>query len=51
MKKLQPYIKQFLERADIFLLVVCILCAIFGTTMVYRASSSMGMEVASCFRS
>ena len=40
-KKLQPYIKQFFQRADIFLLVICLICAVFGTTMVYRASSSM----------
>ena len=40
-KKLQPYIRQFTERADIFLLVVCVLCSIFGTVMIYRASSSM----------
>ncbi|MBR5094026.1 MAG: FtsW/RodA/SpoVE family cell cycle protein [Oscillospiraceae bacterium] len=40
-KKLRPYVKQFIERADIFLLVTCIICSIFGTLMVYRASSSM----------
>ena len=40
-KKLKPYIKQFWERADIFLLFICIICSIFGTLMVYRASSSM----------
>jgi Bacterial cell division membrane protein len=40
-KKLQPYIRQFTERADIFLLVVCVLCSIFGTVMIYRASSNM----------
>ena len=40
-KKLQPYIKQFFERADIFLLVICVICSIFGTVMIYRASSSL----------
>ena len=40
-KKFQPYIRQFGERADLFLLVVCVICSIFGTIMIYRASSSM----------
>ena len=40
-KRIQPYIKQFTERADIFLLIVCVICSIFGTVMIYRASSSM----------
>ncbi len=40
-KKFQPYIKQFFERADIFLLVLCIICSIFGIVMIYRASSSL----------
>ena len=40
-KKLQPYIKQFWERADITMLIICVICSIFGTVMIYRASSSM----------
>ena len=40
-KKIQPYIRQFAKRADLFLLVVCVICSIFGTLMIYRASSSM----------
>lgn len=40
-KKFRPYIKQFVERADIFMLIICIICSIFGTVMIYRASSSM----------
>jgi len=41
-KKLKPYIKLFFERADIFLLCICTLCAIFGIIMVYLAV--VGME-------
>lgn len=40
-KRFQPYIRQFFNRADIFLLFICLVCAVFGTVMVYRASSSM----------
>ena len=40
-KKIQPYIRQFAQRADLFLLFVAIICSIFGTIMIYRASSSM----------
>ena len=40
-KRLQPYIRQFFQRADIFLLVVCLICAVFGTVMIHKASSSM----------
>ncbi len=40
-KKLRPYIKQFWERADITMLIICVICSIFGTVMIYRASSSM----------
>ena len=29
-KKLSPYIKNFFKRADIFLLVVCLICTLFG---------------------
>ncbi len=40
-KRLQPYIRQFFQRADIFLLVICLICAVFGTVMIHKASSSM----------
>ncbi len=40
-KKIQPYIKQFTERADMLLLAVCVICSVFGTFMIYRASSNM----------
>ena len=38
---MQPYIRQFFQRADIFLLCICLVCAVFGTVMIHRASSSM----------
>ena len=41
-KKIKPYVKLFFERADIFLLCICIICAIFGIVMVYLAV--VGME-------
>lgn len=41
MKKFKPYIKQFFERADIFLLVMCTACAVFGVFMVRRAVIAM----------
>ena len=40
-KKLKPYIKQFWDRADVLMLFICVVCSIFGTIMIYRASSSM----------
>ena len=40
-KKLKPYIRMFFERADIFLLVMCTVCAIYGTFMVHRAVVAM----------
>ena len=40
-KELKVYVKQFFERADIFLLVMCTICAIFGTFMVNKAVIAM----------
>lgn len=40
-KKLKPLVKDFFERADIFLLVLCTICAIYGTFMVHRAVVAM----------
>ena len=40
-KRLKPYIRQFFQRADIFLLCICLICAVFGTVMIHKASSSM----------
>ena len=39
--RLKPYIKEFFQRADIFLLVLCILCSIFGITMIEKAVTGM----------
>lgn len=36
-KKFKPYIIDFFHRADIFLLVMCTICAIFGTFMISKA--------------
>ena len=39
--RLKAFIKEFFQRADIFLLVVCILCSIFGITMIEKAFTGM----------
>ena len=41
LKKIKPYVIDFFSRADIFLFVVCTICAIYGTFMVYRAATIM----------
>ena len=40
-RTLKPYIRQFFQRADIFLLVICTVCSIFGIFMIYRAVTGM----------
>ena len=40
-KVLKPFFKQFFQRADIFLLSICTLCAIFGILMVDKAVTGM----------
>lgn len=40
-KKIKPFVKQFFERADIFLLCICVISAIFGIVMVRRAAISL----------
>ena len=40
-KTLKPYIQQFFQRADIFLLVICTICSIFGILMVDKAVVGM----------
>ena len=37
--KVKPYVKQFFQRADMFLLGVCLVSALFGTAMVFRAAT------------
>lgn len=36
-KRLKPYIKEFFKRADIFLLVMCIICSIYGLISINYA--------------
>lgn len=40
-KKIKPYIVDFLSRADMFLFAVCTVCAIFGTFMIHKAAVAM----------
>ena len=40
-EKIKPFIKEFFARADIFLLVVCTISAIYGTFMVNKAVVAM----------
>lgn len=40
-RKFKPYIKEFFQRADIFLLCICILSSIFGITMIEKAVTGM----------
>ena len=39
--KLKAYARDFFQRADMFLLVICTICAIFGIFMVDRAVTGM----------
>ena len=41
LKRVKPYVKMFFDRADIFLLCVCIISALYGTVMVYKAATGM----------
>lgn len=40
-KKITPYIKTFFQRADIFLLVVCLICACMSVYAVYVATTGL----------
>ena len=40
-RKFKPYIKDFFQRADIFLLCICIISSIFGITMIEKAVTGM----------
>ena len=40
-KKVKPFIKEFFQRADIFLLVLCTICSVFGIIMIRRAAIGM----------
>ena len=39
--KLKAYAREFFQRADMFLLVICTVCAIFGVFMINRAVTGM----------
>ena len=39
-KKLSPYIKNFLKRADMFLLVMCLICTVFGIYAIQGVTAS-----------
>ena len=40
-RKLRPYIKDFFQRADIFLLCICIISSVFGIVMIEKAVTGM----------
>lgn len=44
LKKLRPYIIDFISRADMFLFVMCTICSIIGTFMIYKAVVPMYAE-------
>ena len=41
MKKIRTYIQMFRERADLFLLVMCLICSLYGIYMVRIATIAM----------
>lgn len=55
MKKLKPYMKDFVKRADMTLLILCLISAVFGIVVIASASASLGstryliVQVASLF--
>ncbi len=42
MKKLQPYIKDFLKRADMLLFTLCMICSVLGIVVISSAAASLG---------
>lgn len=42
LNKLKPYIKDFIKRADMTLLILCLISSIFGIVIIASASSSLG---------
>lgn len=42
LKKFSPYIKDFTKKADMPLLVLCLICSLFGIVMIASASASFG---------
>ncbi len=41
MRKLRPVIRDFFQRADIFLLCICLISSVFGITMIEKAVTGM----------
>ena len=41
MKRLSPYIKDYVKRADMLLLALCVTCAIFGIVVIASATSTL----------
>ena len=41
MKKIKPYVKMFLQRADMFLFCVCLLCALISVYAVHVATTGL----------
>lgn len=41
-KKFKPHIKDFMKRADILLLSLCIICSVFGLIVISSAAASLG---------
>ena len=37
MKKIMPYVKDFLQRADMLLFTLCFICSVFGIVMIASA--------------
>ncbi len=42
MKKLKPYVKDFVKRADMTLLTLCLIASVFGLVAISSASASLG---------
>lgn len=41
MKKIRPYVNDFVKRADMTLLALCLVCAVFGIIVISSASASL----------
>lgn len=42
MKKLKPHIKDYMKRADMLLLTLCVICSLFGIVVISSAAASLG---------
>ena len=41
MKRLSPYIKDYVRRADMLLLTLCVVCAVFGIVVIASATATL----------